>query len=443
LGNLNQTGQYGFGYFDILGPNIVSVVQLPLAPGFKETVDITCHIIDSTQIQAVEIESNQTSVLTRYSMTQISGNSRDGVWKFTFSSYPINKPIIYRIITKDILGNLNNTNQFSFGTFDTLKPIITNVIQTPSALKYTLEFVNVKAGVVENFEIATVKIENNATGAWINRTMFLVSGSYQDGIWDFSFSSYPINKSIQYRIFATDISGKTAVTAFYSFGLFPIAKWNAPHFMKKSMKIDQTKDCLITFTFENTGSATLLNLNFTIIKLPPGWIAKVKSQIFSNLGDGDSLEITLLVAASSETGIFHKNLTIRFETTILLTGEKCNDTIIVQIDGGKSNRITIILIIVGSIAAVVSTALIVYRTRRSSATQFRKAKPQVLAAMKTLISKDFPATYTIMSPMIIERINNMKDLTFNERDLLIEYINQLDEEEALAYLNSLEKISTD
>jgi hypothetical protein len=98
-----------------------------------------------------------------------------------------------------------------------------------------------------------------------------------------------------------------------------------------------------------------------------------------------------------------------------------------------------IVIVIGSAAAVMSTSLIVVRKRHAAAEEQRvKGKSKNFNLLKAEIFKEFPGTYSVFSPELIERINSIVGLSENEKNLLIEYISQLDEDEAQAWLNEFQ-----
>ncbi|NVM29645.1 MAG: HEAT repeat domain-containing protein [Candidatus Helarchaeota archaeon] len=212
-GNENYSKFYNF-YVDTLIPNI-EVTQDPSNLTIIEPVNITAHVVENVALKNVLIETNHTGTLTNYSMTLLSGSLQDGLWNFTFSTYPINSLIIYRIIAIDAVNNTNSTTYWNFYA-DTLIPNIIEVTQDPANLTI-IEPVNITAHVVENVALKNVLIETNHTGTLTNYSMTLLSGSLQDGLWNFTFSTYPINSLIIYRIIAIDAVNNTNSTTYWSF----------------------------------------------------------------------------------------------------------------------------------------------------------------------------------------------------------------------------------
>ncbi|HUX99483.1 MAG TPA: hypothetical protein VMV49_08025, partial [Candidatus Deferrimicrobium sp.] len=393
----------------------------------------------------VYIEANQTGTITNYPMTLLSGSLQDGIWNYTFTNYPLNTLIFYRIFTIDIFGNINTSNQFNFGVFDTIDPTIVNVVQNPVNVTI-LEPVEVTGIIIENFAINSVEIESNHTGIWMNYSMDLLSGTLQNGIWNYTFINWQVNNSIWYRIFATDVVGRTAVTDYTNFGIFPIIKWNIPLDIQVKIGEGRNKKATLSFEFQNTGTATLLDLDFTIIYLPANWTANIYSLEFTQLGPGENLTVEFRITANIIPEDFIDAILINFDATILETGEEVGKIITVVVAGFKEKNLTLwIIIIVGSAAAAASSSYIVIRKRHIiSAEPKYKTRSKTLASLKTLISTDFTGTYSVLSFELMERINNLKGLTLDERELLIQDISQLDDDdEAKQWIDDFERSSAD
>ncbi len=214
LNNTNATNYFYFGVFDFDGPNITNIIQDPIAPIYLEKVNITAVITEYTQVQEVLLETNHTGIFANYSMTLLGGSLKNGLWNFTFNSYPLNTSITYRLHAIDICNNTNATNYFYFGVFDFDGPNI-KPSQASGELIYQL-FINISAHITEYTELQMVNIEINYTGTFVNYTMTLLSGSVQDGIWNFTLFNYSLNTFIAYRIFTQDIVGNRNSTEYFS-----------------------------------------------------------------------------------------------------------------------------------------------------------------------------------------------------------------------------------
>ena len=217
-GNLNYS-EGNTGTFDYTAPAIETIIQDPTVPTYQDSVNVTAHITENFEVEYVYIETNSSSSFQNYTMTLRSGSLQDGFWDFIFNSYPLNKYIAYRVLTRDFLGHWNSTTYFIFGVFDTNVPNITEVTQDPAIPVYP-DKVNITVHVTDNFEIQTMFVETNHTGSFMNYTMSLLSGTTQDGTWNFTFGSYPLNEYIAYRIFAVDVCNNTNATDYLYFGVF-------------------------------------------------------------------------------------------------------------------------------------------------------------------------------------------------------------------------------
>ncbi|HUY00969.1 MAG TPA: hypothetical protein VMV49_15510, partial [Candidatus Deferrimicrobium sp.] len=129
----------------------------------------------------------------------------------------------------------------------------------------------------------------------------------------------------------------------------------------------------------------------------------------------------------------------------LETGEEVGKIITVVVAGFKEKNLTLwIIIIVGSAAAAASSSYIVIRRRQPSAGEPHiKKKYKGLASLKETIATDFPGNYSVISIELMDRINSVVGLTGSEKALLIEYLNQLDEDDAKAYIDKLTQIQPD
>ncbi len=384
----------------------------------------------------------ENEIFVNCSMTLLNGTLQDGTWNYTFKNYPLNKQIAYRIFVSDTFGNINVTDWNYFGVYDLLNPQIINVIQEPASL-VVYEPIKVTTQITENFEIQSVLIESNYTGNWINYTMELLSGSLQDGIWNYTISNYPLNRTISYRIFAIDVVGRTNVTQYYSFGIFPITQWYVPSELDIDFDISGDHKGDITFEFENTGTTTWVNLTFTIY-LPPGWTTDVANVYFNQLSPGQKVIVTFRVTAPEN---FKKAdialITIGFEATIYETGEILSDFITVAVTGVEVFGFFIwLIIIIGSVAAAAATTSFVFIQRRRNRIEVPpiKTKSKALASLEAAMIKDFPGTYSVISIELMERINSLQGISEYERTLLLQFISQLDEETAKAWLDEFQNI---
>ncbi|NVM31528.1 MAG: hypothetical protein HWN65_22010 [Candidatus Helarchaeota archaeon] len=224
-----------------------------------------------------------------------------------------------------------------------------------------------------------------------------------------------------------------------------VADWNVPPSLEIEIDIGRDRDCTLSFNFTNTGNATLVDLNFSIILLPTSWSAIPYFQTCSQLDPGETIVVSFLITVGPSDKEFLEQVGINFTATVWETGEPVSDSITVWIAGFKDKNITFwIILVIGSSAAVATTSYVIIRKRRVSFEEPKlKTKAKSLASLKRQISTDFPGTYSVLSVELMERINSLKDLTDNERTLLIQYASQLDEEEALKWLDNLKNLQVD
>jgi hypothetical protein len=445
FGSWNISEYYNFGYFDTLGPNILSVTQAPSEPTYLDTVDVTVHVTDATQVQTVSIQTNHTGTFSSYLMSLISGTSQNGIWKFSFSTYPLNAMITYSISTEDIFGNSNSSAQGSFGVFDLLDPAILSVVQTPVMLT-KWEAVKVTVHVQENLALGSVMFNSNYTGSWADYPMTLLNGSLQDGFWEYTVTSYPYNKSIWYQISAIDVSERTTTSGYSQFGFFPIVSTYVPLELEYEVDVGMAGDRKtdITFTFQNTGNTHLVNINFTI-QLPTGWTVKKSVQSVSQLAPGQNVTITFKITVPKDIGEFLELVVIKVDARIAELGiDWPTQSIEVVVSGVKVWDLFIwLVVIVGSASAAVTTTY-VYVHRRSVGQQASKMKIKGKSnvAISEALSSDIPGPLSVISMEVMAKIENLRDITPDEKSLLIQYISQLEEEDALIYLDQIKNTET-
>lgn len=306
-----------------------------------------------------------------------------------------------------------------------------------------------------------------APGYYLNRNMAfhyfsnLTSGVFVDGTQKTSWNRWGEQTQVNYKVNGLNLGlGIHNVSLAFNdtSGLWghddisvtvvenPIVSWDVP--LDLSVQIDigiaGNGKADIVFDFKNNGTTHLMNINFTIV-LPAGWTAKAYTISVNQLGPNESAEIIFKIMVPKDQGDILEFIPINVEAYVYELAEEASGTIEVVVSGTKVWDIYIwLIVIVGSIAAAGTTSFYVIHTRRSSSTKLKmRTKPKSATLLKTTIPSDFPRTYTVLSENLKGKINNLKNLTDDDREILLEYINELDEEEALTYLESLEKIKPD
>ncbi|NVM55124.1 MAG: hypothetical protein HWN66_15570 [Candidatus Helarchaeota archaeon] len=436
---------YGAGYSYVFwawmnnGMDAFEIYTAPSGSSFDTYIDA----IDYSWAPGYYPNRNKDQLgVSNHSMTLISGTSTDGFWNFTFSDYPFNKNITYRVFAMDLFGNTNSTSQYSFGVFDMFVPNIVNITQTPATLTI-VESVNITAHVTDNLEILEVLVESNHTGSWGTYSMNLISGTPQNGTWNFSFANYPINNSIWYRIIAIDVAGQINTTDYYNFGIFPIISWSVilGYYNNFYIGVGNNQQCALNFTLENRGNTILLNLNFTIISLPANWNAEQYSQVVTNLVPGANVELLFQITGYNVDENVQYPIIIYFEATIYETGQQCFDNITLLVTGVKTGGFKIwpITIILG--VAAVATIIIIQRRKQSYTDLKLKGKTKKVDEWK--FSSILPQSITVISTDLMNRINQIKRLTEEERELLIQHVALLDEEEAKKWIKVAKNLYLD
>jgi hypothetical protein len=103
-----------------------------------------------------------------------------------------------------------------------------------------------------------------------------------------------------------------------------------------------------------------------------------------------------------------------------------------------------VILIVGSTSAAVATSY-VYIQKRSVRQQAPKIKIKGKGALaiSNSLHSDISGSLSVISIEVMEKINSLPNITSDEKALLIQYINQLDEENALKFLDEIKKNEMD
>ncbi|NVM55878.1 MAG: hypothetical protein HWN66_19415, partial [Candidatus Helarchaeota archaeon] len=391
----------------------------------------TAHITENTQIQTVKIETNYTGSVSNYTMTLLSGSLQDGVWNFTFDNYPDNNLILYRIFALDVFGNANTTVQAGFGIVDTLEPNIVSITQDPAIPAYQ-DIVNVTAHITDNVQIQTVKIETNHTGTLFNHTMTLLSGSLQDGVWNFTFDNYPVNRSIVYRIFTLDMFDNVNASIQFSFGYFDIIEPNILSVTQDPVVpayqdivnvtahiTDSTQIQTVYIETNYTGTLTNYSMSFKSGSLQDG----VWNFTFINYSLNKLITYRIFVIdVFGNTNASEQFSFIVFKPT----------------DGKWPHFIIFIIffLIFGSVATVGTMRFILKRKRQKGPSIM---KSEYRSRLKHKLHTDFPEGVYVISTEVMERINRIVGLTEAERELLIQDLTFMGEEEATQWIDEIEK----
>ncbi len=224
-----------------------------------------------------------------------------------------------------------------------------------------------------------------------------------------------------------------------------VADWNVPSDIDIDIDLRRDRDCDIIFNFQNTGNATLIDLNFSISSLPAGWSVNVDSQTVGQLNPNETIQVSFTITVPANEKEFLELITINFEATVLETGQDVSDEINVLVAGAKSKNLIIwLVIIIGSVAAAASTSFVVVRRRRVGLDESKwKGKGKSMESLKQVVSSEFPGTYSMISVELMERINRISGLTEAEKNLLIQDVVLLDDQAAEKWIEEFEKTLLD
>ncbi|MFX0135834.1 MAG: hypothetical protein ACFFDN_19480, partial [Candidatus Hodarchaeota archaeon] len=214
--NYDITGSYNYTIRDNENPNIIMVSQEPNQPDSLDIVNITTHITDNVGVYSVLIISNHTGVFTDYAMDLFSGTTQDGYWNFTIPQLPLGTIINYSIRVNDTSNNNMSSIYYEYTVVDNEDPNIVSVLRDPPN-PGNLDIVNIAVHISDNIEVNTVLINSNHTGTPTNYTMDLLSGTTQDGYWNYTIPAYPAGIKITYSIWVNDTSNNSATNGPYQY----------------------------------------------------------------------------------------------------------------------------------------------------------------------------------------------------------------------------------
>ena len=325
-----------------------------------------------------------------------------------------------------------------------------------------------------------------APGYYLNRNMNqgttnLTYAVYEDGIQETNWQQWTGSVQIDYNVSGQNLGvGIHNVSLVYndeyghwyhddvtvSVNTTVVADWNVPPDLEIELEVGRDRDCTVSFNFTNNGTATLVNLNFSIAILPTSWSAIPYSQAYSQLDPGETIVVSFLITVGPSDKEFFEQVDINFTATVMETGEPVSDLITVWIAGFKHKNITFwIILVIGSISAVATTSFVIIRKRKAVSTGLEKTRKskslkayisalpselpgtysvmtKELKAYISALSSELPGTYSVMTKEIMEKLNEIEDLSADEKELLIQYIIQVDRREALEFLDELREVKS-
>ncbi len=215
--NNNATdGPYQYIISDAEDPNIILVSRDPITPNQSDIVNITVHITDNMAVDTVLINTNYTGTPTNYTMDPLSGTAQDGYWNYTIPAYPAGITINYSIWVNDTTNNQDTDGLYQYTISDSEDPNILLVSRDPTSPNQ-LDTVNITVHITDNLGVDTVLINSNHNGTQTNYTMDPLSGTAQDGYWNYTIPAYPAGITINYSIWVNDTTNNQDTDGPYQY----------------------------------------------------------------------------------------------------------------------------------------------------------------------------------------------------------------------------------
>ncbi len=301
-----------------------------------------------------------------------------------------------------------------------------------------------------------------ALGYYINRNMDFPNGTalnyaiFQDDVRQTAWQQWSNQVLVDYNVSAQALGkGLHNISLVYNneAGLWynddvivnvtgsVVVDWNVPADIDIEIDLRRDRDCNISFQFQNTGNATLLEVKFTIDSLPIGWNANVYSRAIGQLAPNETTQVSFVLTVPVNQKEFMELVTINFTATIFETGQNISDEIHVLIAGVRSQNLIIwLIVIIGSVTAVATTSTIIIRRKKALSFQITgKLKSKSLVSLESAIIAEFPTPISIISSELMDQIKKIEDLSDSERKLLLQDLAQLDEDEILKWIEGVKK----
>ncbi len=216
VNNFNTDGPFQYTIIDGVNPNIISVIRDPLFPNNLNTVNITVHVTDNIGVDTVLINSNHTGALINYEMDFLSGTIQDCYWNYTIPAYPAGTTVTYSIWANDTTNNPSTDGPYQYLISDGENPNIDTVFRNPFN-PGNLDSVNITINITDNVGVDTVLINSNHTGTPTDYEMEFLSGTFQDGYWNYTIPAQPAGTTISYSFWVNDTSNNPDTTGPYQY----------------------------------------------------------------------------------------------------------------------------------------------------------------------------------------------------------------------------------
>ncbi len=214
--NSDTAGPYQYLVSDNENPNIIGMSRVPLNPGNLNTTIISVHITDNVGVDVVLITSNHSGIILNYPMLFYSGTPQDGFWNFTIPTVTARTTVEYSIWTNDTSNNPDTAGPYQYLVSDNENPDIVSTTRVPLN-PGNLNTVNITAYITDNIGIDVVIITLNHTSSPANYSMDFLSGTIQDGYWNFTIPTVVAGTTVQYSIWVNDTSNNFDTAGPYQY----------------------------------------------------------------------------------------------------------------------------------------------------------------------------------------------------------------------------------
>ena len=188
----------------------------PINPGNLNTVNVTVHITDNAGVDVVIITSNHSGAPAVYPMDILSGTTQDGYWNFTIPAVAAGTTVEYSIWANDTYNNPDTDGPYQYLVSDTENPNIITVSKDPNR-PGSQDVVNITVHITDNVGVHIVLLVSDHNGTFVNYEMTFLSGSYQDGFWNFTIPQLPLGTTVNYSIWVNDTSGNNVSSIYYQY----------------------------------------------------------------------------------------------------------------------------------------------------------------------------------------------------------------------------------
>ena len=437
--NSDSTTAYQYLIGDNELPNIIGVSQDPPSPGNLDTVNITIHISDNVGVDTVLINTNYSGSFQDYQMVLLSGNNQDGYWNYINPQNSSGLRINYSIWVNDTSNNPNSTITYQYFIVDNEYPNIILILQEPIA-PGNLDTVNITVNITENIGVHTVLINTNYTGSFQDYQMDFLSGTSQDGYWNYTIPQGTVGITINYSIWVNDTNDNSVNSSDFQYNI-----------------IDNEPPSILNVTIDISSPKVGDEINITVHITDNVEISQV--QLYTDLTGTLKFFQMALISGNISDGYWNISInipnnasgrTISYSIWVTDTNGQNNNSGIYQftVPAGEEpfmifpppgeNNTIIIIIIIGSVAAGAIIATTIIAKKRAPKSELIRDK-DVKISYEHLKSKII-SPISIIPEKIYERVQNLKFLSKQEKELLLKDLALLDDKQIEEWLIRLKEL---